>query len=229
VAGEVVHDDDVATPLFGNQHLGDVGLEGVPVDGSVEHPWRDEAPRGERADEGRGLPVSMRDADPQPCPATAAPVAPGHVGGGPGLVDEDQPLRVEIELILEPLLAPRQDVGAILLGGVCGLFLRVILWRLRKRRTVPSHVAQNTSGRSSAIDAQTTRHAGYAVSQRIRKTIEEAFGWMQMIGGQAKTKLRGEACVGFGFAFSAAAYNLVRMPKLLEAGNREAGNRETPA
>ena len=45
------------------------------------------------------------------------------------------------------------------------------------------HVAQNTSGRSSAIDGRTTRHAGYAVSQRIRKRIEEAFGWIKTVGG----------------------------------------------
>jgi hypothetical protein len=49
-----------------------------------------------------------------------------HVGGGPGLVDEDQSLGIEVELILEPLFAPGQDVGAILLGGVRGLFLRVM-------------------------------------------------------------------------------------------------------
>lgn len=78
-------------------------------------------------------------------------------------------------------------------------------------------MAQNTSGRSSAIDRRTTRHSGYAVSQRIRRRIEEAFGWMKMIGGQAQTKVRGEAHVGFGFVFSAAAYNLIRLPRLLEA------------
>jgi len=82
---------------------------------------------------------------------------------------------------------------------------------------VTPHVAQNTSGRSSAIDRRTTRHPGYAVSQRIRKKIEEAFGWIKMIGGQAQTKVRGEARVGFGFVFSAAAYNLSRLPRLLEA------------
>ena len=49
------------------------------------------------------------------------------------------------------------------------------------------HVAQNTSGRSSAIDRRTTRHGGYAVSQRIRKRIEEAFGWIKTVAGQEKT------------------------------------------
>ena len=79
------------------------------------------------------------------------------------------------------------------------------------------HVAQNESGRSSAIDRRTTRHAGYSVSQRIRTRIEEAFGWMKTVGGQAKTKFRGTERVGFAFTFTAAAYNLVRLPKLLEA------------
>ena len=77
------------------------------------------------------------------------------------------------------------------------------------------HVAQNTNGRSSAIDGRTTRHAGYAVSQRIRKRIEEAFGWMKTIAGQEKTKFRGRDRVGWTFTFTAAAYNLARLPKLL--------------
>jgi len=80
---------------------------------------------------------------------------------------------------------------------------------------VTPHVAQNTSGRSSAIDGRTTRHGGYAVSQRIRKRIEEAFGWIKTIAGQEKTKFRGRDRVGWTFVFSAAAYNLVRLPKLI--------------
>jgi transposase len=54
-----------------------------------------------------------------------------------------------------------------------------------------SHVAQNTDGRASAIDGRTTRHAGYVVSQRIRKRIEEVFGWVKTVAGQARTKFRG--------------------------------------
>jgi transposase len=126
--------------------------------------------------------------------------------------------RVAALAMIEPL-ADRP--GRITLGADKAYDTQDFVNELRSMNVTP-HVAQNTSGRSSAIDARTTRHAGYAVSQRIRKKIEEAFGWMKMIGGQAKTKLRGEARVGFAFAFSAAAYNLVRMPKLLEAGNREA-------
>jgi hypothetical protein len=89
---------------------------------------------------------------------------------------------------------------------------------LRSMNVTP-HVAQNTSGRSSAIDGRTTRHGGYAVSQCIRKRIEEAFGWIKTVAGQKKTSFRGRDRVGWAFTFAAAAYNLVRLPKLIaEAG-----------
>jgi hypothetical protein len=77
------------------------------------------------------------------------------------------------------------------------------------------HVAQNTSGRSSAIDGRPARCGGYAVSQRIRKRIEEAFGWVKTAAGQDKTRLRGRDRVGWAFTFAAAAYNLARLPKLI--------------
>jgi transposase len=82
---------------------------------------------------------------------------------------------------------------------------------------VRPHVAQNTNGRRSAIDGRTTRHAGYAMSQKIRKRIEESFGWTKTVAGQRKTHFRGKARVGWAFTFAAAAYNLVRLPKLLAA------------
>ena len=88
---------------------------------------------------------------------------------------------------------------------------------LRSMRVRP-HVAQNNNGRSSVIDGRTTRHGGYAISQRLRKRIEEAFGWIKTVAGQEKTKLRGVDRVGFAFTFAAAAYNLVRLPKLLAQG-----------
>jgi hypothetical protein len=70
---------------------------------------------------------------------------------------------------------------------------------------VRPHVARNISGRRSAIDGRTTRHPGYAASQRIRKRIEEAFGWMKTVGGLRKTKLRGLPRVDWAFSFVAAA------------------------
>ena len=82
---------------------------------------------------------------------------------------------------------------------------------------VTPHVAQNINGRASAIDGRTTRHAGYAISQRIRKRIEEGFGWIKTIAGQEKTKFRGSDRVGGAFTFAAAAYNLTRLPELMAA------------
>jgi transposase len=87
---------------------------------------------------------------------------------------------------------------------------------MRSKSATP-HVAQNTKGRRSAIDRRTTRHAGYEVSQRKRKRIEEVFGWMKSAAGFRKTRHRGTARVGWMFTLNAAAYNLVRLPKLLGA------------
>jgi transposase len=102
----------------------------------------------------------------------------------------------------------------ITLGGDKGFDSADFVNELRSM-TVTPHVAQNTSHRRSAIDGRTTRHGGYAVSQRIRKRIEEAFGWIKTVALQEKTRFRGVGRVGFAFTFAAAAYNLVRLPKLL--------------
>jgi hypothetical protein len=81
---------------------------------------------------------------------------------------------------------------------------------------VTPHVAKNEARRGgSAIDGRTTRHAGYAVSQRKRKRIEEVFGWLKTVALLRKTRHRGVFRVGWVFTFAAAAYNLVRMRKLL--------------
>ena len=85
---------------------------------------------------------------------------------------------------------------------------------LRAMNVTP-HVAAKIKG--SALDGRTTRHAGYLVSQKKRKLIEEAFGWGKTVGTAAKTMLRGAARVGFQFTLNMAAYNLARMPKLLAA------------
>ncbi|MBA4172298.1 MAG: hypothetical protein C0511_06500 [Hyphomicrobium sp.] len=84
-----------------------------------------------------------------------------------------------------------------------------------RRMCVNPHVAAKAKG--STIDGRTTGHAGYAVSQRIRKLIEEAFGWGQTVGTAAKTMLRGVARVGFQFTLTMAAYNLAKLPRLLAA------------
>ena len=87
-----------------------------------------------------------------------------------------------------------------------------------KEEGVTPHVAQNISGRrGSNIDGRTTRHPGYAASQRIRKRVEEIFGWMKTVGNFRKTRYRGQARTGLWAYFEAAAYNLVRMAKLMPA------------
>jgi transposase len=82
---------------------------------------------------------------------------------------------------------------------------------------VTPHVAQNTKNRASAIDSRTTRHAGYPISQRKRKRVEEIFGWLKTVGFLRKTRHRGTARVGWMFTFGVAVYNLVRMRNLMEA------------
>jgi transposase len=93
---------------------------------------------------------------------------------------------------------------------------------LRTRKVTP-HIAVNGTVsklgkvRKTLIDQRTTRHEGYATSLRVRKRIEEAFGWAKTIGGIAKLKVRGLARAEAAFTFRMIAYNLVRLPKLLEA------------
>lgn len=82
---------------------------------------------------------------------------------------------------------------------------------------VTPHVAQNTSRRTSAIDARTTRHAGYTVSQRARKQVEEIFGWLKTVGLMRKARHRGTDRVDWMFVFACAVYNLVRIRNLMEA------------
>lgn len=104
----------------------------------------------------------------------------------------------------------------VMVGGDRGFDTRDFVEDLRELAATP-HVAQNTAGRRSAIDGRTTRHLGYAASIRVRKRIEEVFGWIKGSAGQRTTKIRGLAKVRFAFTFAAAAYNLVRLPKLLAA------------
>ncbi len=80
---------------------------------------------------------------------------------------------------------------------------------------VDGHVRKTGKPRKTRVDRRTTRHPGYAASQRLRKRIEEGFGWIKTTGGLAKTRHRGLDRVGWMFTFTAAAYNLVRLPKLL--------------
>ena len=112
------------------------------------------------------------------------------------------------------MVAPHADrPQAITLGGDKGYDAADFVMELREINVTP-HIACNTS-RRSAIDGRTTRHPGYAISLRIRKRIEEGFGWMKTVAGMRKTKYRGIEKVGWAFTLAAAAYNLIRLPKLL--------------
>ncbi len=104
--------------------------------------------------------------------------------------------------------------GRITLGGDKNYDTRDFVAGARSLQVTP-HVAQNDTHRKSAIDARTTRHAGYAVSQAKRKRVEEIFGWLKTVGVMRKTRHRGTQRVGWMFTFSLATYNLVRMRHLL--------------
>ena len=105
------------------------------------------------------------------------------------------------------------------LAGDKGFDTADFVAELRERRITP-HVAQNAydtgkARRRSNIDGRTTHHPGYAVSQCIRKRIEEIFGWLKTVAGWRKSRLRGLDRTEHGFHLALAAYNLTRMPKLL--------------
>jgi IS5 family transposase len=143
----------------------------------------------------------------------------GHV-----LMENRHGLVVDAALTLATGTAERDAAAAMLtaiptrrratLGADKAYDTRDFVARCRALAVTP-HVAQNTSRRRSAIDARTTRHAGYAISQRLRKRGEEIFGWMKMIGLMRKTRHRGQARVGWQFLFTAAVYDLMRMRRLV--------------
>ena len=86
-----------------------------------------------------------------------------------------------------------------------------------RRLGITPHVAPNIHARRarSRVDGRTTRHAGYAASQRKRKLVEEGFGWQKCVGLMRKLRHRGRETVGWIFTFTSAAYNLVRIRTLL--------------
>ena len=131
----------------------------------------------------------------------------------PGGTTAEREAGLEMLTTLEPPARRRT------LGGDKGYDDAAFVAGTRACNTTP-HVARNLHARRlvSAIDARTTRHAGYIVSQLKRKLIEEGFGWGKVIGGLRKLHHRGREKVGWIFAFTNAAYNLVRMRTLIRAG-----------
>jgi transposase len=117
-------------------------------------------------------------------------------------------------LIMLEKLPGRQPVSV---GGDKGFDTRDFVKECRNLGVTP-HVAQNHARPGgSAIDGRTTRHPGYAISQRKRKRIEECFGWLKTIALLRKVRHRGVNKVHWVFTFACAAYNLVRMRNLAAA------------
>ena len=112
--------------------------------------------------------------------------------------------------------------GRITLGADKAYDVTDFVGDLRSRNVTP-HIAVNATvsklgkPRKTAIDKRTTRHSGYGVSQRIRKRIEESFGWIKAQAGYRQVKVRGRPKVEAVFTFAIAAYNLIRIPKLLNS------------
>lgn len=97
-----------------------------------------------------------------------------------------------------------------------GYHTKEFVAQVRRRGIVP-HVAQIEGRRTPGLDSRTTRHAGYAFSQRKRKRIEEIYGWMKTIGGLRRSRFVGIAKTQLAAYLVGAAYNLLRMARLRPA------------
>lgn len=133
----------------------------------------------------------------------------GDLSLATGYAERDTALRLLEEL-------SEQTSRRITVGADKAYDTRDLVAGLRAANITP-HIARHTNRRRSAIDARTTRHAGYAVSQRKRKRIEEAFGWLKTIGLLRKLRHRGQKLVRWVFLFSLAAYNIIRIRNLAYA------------
>jgi hypothetical protein len=117
VRTEIVHNDDVAGLQHRHELLLDIGAEASSVDRSIEDAWGGEPIAAQGAKEGQRAPVAMRGEAAQALTLRPPAAQGGHVGLDPGLVDEDQSLRVEADLPGAPALTPPRDIGPGLLKG----------------------------------------------------------------------------------------------------------------
>ncbi len=123
--------------------------------------------------------------------------------------------RAECETALEMLEESKSTAGRITVGADKGYDTTEFVTECRAIDVVP-HVAQNiTAHRGSKVDDRTTRHPGYAISQRIRKRVEEIFGWAKTTGHFRRTRFRGRPRTQLAAYVVGAAYNLLRMARLL--------------
>jgi hypothetical protein len=124
----------------------------------------------------------------------------------------------ECEVALAMIDENKTRHGAITLGADKGYDTHDFVAECRAMNVVP-HIAQCiTTYRGSAIDDRTTRHPGYAISQRLRKRVEEIFGWGKTIGGLRRTRFRGRKRTQLGTYLIGAAYNLLRIARLTPDG-----------
>jgi transposase len=128
----------------------------------------------------------------------------------------------ERETALELIDECRRRGRRITLGADKAYDVTQFVHDLRDRSVTPhiaidGHLSKTGKRRKTAVDGRTTHHAGYDISQRCRKRIEEVFGWIKSSAGLAKVKLRGHDRVDAAFTLALAAYNLIRLPKLLGA------------
>lgn len=122
MAAEVVHDDDVARAERRHQELFDIGEEGLAVDRTVDHAGRIDPVTAQRGKEGEGSPFSMGHLRAKSLPAPAAAMGAGHVGLGPGFIDENQTGGIETPLIFTPLRSSPGDPWPILFAGEQAFF-----------------------------------------------------------------------------------------------------------
>lgn len=144
--------------------------------------------------------------------------------GGHALMDNRQGLCADLQItdarLAEPVAATqllarqrRKGVPVDTLGADKGYCTKAFVAHLRERGIRP-HIARITSRRTPGLDARTTRHASYHLSQRHRKRIEEIFGWLRTVGGLRKSRFVGIERTQLYAYLAASAYNLLRMARL---------------
>src|SRR6266568_2653253 len=177
VAGEIVHDDDIAVPQDRDHELLDIGAKARPIHRSVEHTRRGDLPDTQRGDECRGLPVPPRHAGHQALTARAAAIAARHVGRCAGLVDENQALRVQLALARTPIITRLGHIWPVLLGSSLRLFL---------------------SGSSRNLSLL---HRHPMLTLTLRSASSQACSSLSVISGSAATRARRAASCGASFGF----------------------------
>jgi hypothetical protein len=139
----------------------------------------------------------------------------GVVSQASGTAEREQALA-----LIDRYLGPSNR--RVTLGADKAYDVTAFIGQLRKRQVTPhvaidGHLSKTGKPRKTAIDGRALRHPGYVISMRCRKRIEEIFGWAKSSAGLAKVKQRGRARVGAVFTMALAAYNLIRLPRLLGA------------